>query len=132
MEGSLLTNILTEIAPIINSLVLSVLGVLGLWLGGQVKKLMNRVENSQKIKEIAEQLEINHQIVEMSVDYAEQIGSHLKGTEKFRLAQEKAKEIMSEWGINISESELEALIEQVVNGYNKEKIKKVDHVEENK
>ena len=123
MDNTLLANIITEITPTINSLIFTILGVLGWWLGLQAKRLMNRIEQSQKIKEIAEQLEVNHQIVQMSVDYAEQIGGHLKGTQKFRLAKDKAHSIMLEWGIEISEAEIEALIEQVVRGYNAEEIK---------
>lgn len=117
MDNTLLANIITETTPIINSLIFTILGILGTWLGIQAKSLMNRMEKSQKLKEIKEGLEINKEIIETSVDYAEKIGSHLAGTEKFKLAKNKAYQIMSEWGIQISDAEIEALIEQVVLGY---------------
>lgn len=123
MDNTLLTNIIAETTPIINSLVFTILGLLGAWLGMQAKTLMNRMEKSQRLKEIKEGLEINKDIVKTSVDYAEKIGGHLIGTEKFELAKNKAYEIMGEWGITISDAEVEALIEQVVLGYEEEALK---------
>lgn len=126
---TLLASIVTEVTPILNTLLFAVLGIVGTWLGIQAKALMARMESSQKMKEMREALEINEKIVETSVDYAEQIGSHLAGTEKFKLAKEKAYQIMAGWGITISDVEIEALIEQVVNGYNKEESKLVVGIE---
>lgn len=125
MEG-LLGNIITEVTPILNTLIFTVLGLVGTWLGIQAKTLMKRMERSQKLKEVKEALEINKEIVGTAVDYAEQFGKHLAGTEKFRLAKDKAYQIMNEWGIQISDSEIDALIEQFVHGYNKGDKKKVD------
>lgn len=126
---TLLANIVTEVTPILNTLILGILGVVGTWLGIQGRALMVRMESSQKMKEMKEALEINKEIVETSVDYAEQIGGHLVGTEKFKLAKEKAYEIMAGWGITISDVEIEALIEQVVNGYNKQDAVVIEKVE---
>ena len=118
---TLFASLVTELAPMINSIIFAFLGILATWLGIQANALMERLKKSQKIKEIAEQLEINKTLVKISVDYAEQIGKHLTGTEKFKLAKNKAFELIREWGINVSDSEVEALIEQAVNGYNQDK-----------
>lgn len=120
MDNTLLTNIITEVTPIINSLIFTVLGLLSAWLGIKARALMDKMEKSEKLKEIREGLEINQEIIKTSVDYAEQIGGHLLGTEKFQLAKDKAYQIMNEKGIAVSDVEIEALIEQVVKGYSGE------------
>lgn len=126
----LMASIGTEIAPMINSIIFTVLGLVGTWLGIQFRRLMNRMEKSEKIKEIKQSLELNKEIVKISVDYAEQIGKHLTGTEKFKLAKGKAYEVMNEWGVEISDSEVNTLIEQVVSGYNQEAKKKNSLIDE--
>lgn len=114
---TVLANLISEVTPLINSLVIALLGFLATWLGMKMRALMDRVEKSQKIQEIKERLEINQKIVKMSTDYVEQVGQHLLDTEKFKLANKKAHEIMNDWGITISDAEVEALIEQAVGGY---------------
>lgn len=114
---NLLSDIMVDLAPIISTAILTILGGVASWLGVEAKRYMDRMKQSQKLKDIREGLEINKEIVETSVDYAEKIGAHLVGTEKYKLAKEKAYRIMNDWGINISDEELEALIEQVVLGY---------------
>lgn len=120
---NLLADIIVDLTPIINTAILTILGGIATWIGVKGKAFMDSMERSQKLKDIKEGLEINKEIVETSVDYAEKIGSHLAGTEKFKLAKEKAYSIMAEWGIEISDAEVEALIEQVVLGYQGEKEK---------
>lgn len=130
----LLANIMVDLTPIINTAIFTILGGIATWIGIKGKSFMDSMEKSQKLKDIRESLEINKEIVETSVDYAEKIGAHLAGTEKFKLAKEKAYSIMGEWGIQISDAEMEALIEQVVLGYKgEEKVQEIElQVEEKK
>lgn len=123
----LLANIMVDLTPIINTAIFTILGGIATWIGIKGKAFMDSMEKSQKLKDIRESLEINKEIVETSVDYAEKIGAHLAGTEKFKLAKEKAYSIMGEWGIQISDAEMEALIEQVVLGYKgEEKVQEIE------
>lgn len=125
--NDLLASVMTDITPIINTLIFTILSGIATWLGIKMKGVMESWEKSQKLKEIKEGLEINKEIVKTSVDYAEKIGAHLAGTEKFKLAKDKAYEIMGEWGIQISDAEVKALIEQVVLGYEgKEKVEEIE------
>lgn len=135
--NDLLASVMTDITPIINTLIFTILSGIATWLGIKMKGVMESWEKSQKLKEIKEGLEINKEIIKTSVDYAEKIGAHLAGTEKFKLAKDKAYEIMGEWGIQISDAEVKALIEQMVLGYEgKEKVEeielKIEEVEEKK
>lgn len=114
-------ELVAEISPIINSLVFAVLGYIASVLGVRLKGIMNEIERNEKLKRIQKDLEINKEIIQSSVDYAEQLGKHLEGTEKFRLAKDKAYQIMNELGIKMSDTEVEVLIEQFVYGYNKDK-----------
>lgn len=125
---------MVDLTPIINTAIFTILGGIATWIGIKGKSFMDSMEKSQKLKDIRESLEINKEIVETSVDYAEKIGAHLAGTEKFKLAKEKAYSIMGEWGIQISDAEMEALIEQVVLGYKgEEKVQEIElQVEEKK
>lgn len=114
----------SEVAPLVNSIIVTLIGVIFAFLGVQARSLMKRVENHERIKQIKDSLENNKELVKIAVDYAEQIGNHLKGEAKFDLARTKALELFADKGINISEQELEALIEQMVfgfkQGYNEE------------
>ena len=123
----LLANIMVDLTPIINTAIFTILGGIATWIGIKGKAFIDSMEKSQILKDIRERLEINKEIVETSVDYAEKIGAHLAGTEKFKLAKEKAYSIMGEWGIQISDAEMEALIEQVVLGYKgEEKVQEIE------
>lgn len=107
----------SEVAPLINSLIITLIGVVFAFLGNQARRLVKRMADHEKVKEIQDSLRNNREIVQISVEYVEQIGQHLEGKAKFELAKEKALEIAQEKGANISAQELEALIEQAVLGF---------------
>lgn len=104
----------TQMTPLIVNLLMGLVGILFTWLGIQANKLMKQVEANKHVQEIKQQLENNQEIVKASVEYVEKISQHLqiKGSEKFELAKQKALEFAAEKGANISEAELELLIEQ--------------------
>lgn len=108
-----------ELTPLITNLLLTLVGVLFTYLGIQSKKLMARVERSKEVQQIKESLENNKEIVKATVDYVEQIGAHLEPEKKFNLAKEKALEFANEKGLNITETELDVLIEQMVLNFKK-------------
>lgn len=119
-----------ELTPLITNLLLTLVGVLFTYLGIQAKKLMARVERSKEVQQIKESLENNKEIVKATVDYVEQIGAHLEPEKKFNLAKEKALEFANEKGLNITETELDVLIEQMVLNFNKGYNSDI-HVEQN-
>lgn len=61
---------------------------------------------------------IKKDIVNATVRYVEQVFNTLHGEEKLNKAKEKAIEWLDEKGIKTSETELEILIESVVNEFN--------------
>lgn len=70
-----------------------------------------------KIKKIIEdylQTKLKKEIIEKTVVYVEQIGEDLTCDEKKKKATEKALEWMKEKKINISDTELEILVESAV------------------
>lgn len=119
-----------ELTPIIQNLLLTVVGVLATYLGIQFKKLMSKVERSKEVQEIRNKLKANEELVKLSVEYVEKIGSHLASDEKRNLAIDKSVEIANQKGLDITRTEIEVLIEGILlnfkEGYNSD-----IHVEQN-
>ena len=108
-----------DLTPLITNLVMGIITTVFTILGYQLKKLMKKHEDNEKIKEIKGALERNKEIVQTSVEYVEQIGKHLEAEKKFELAKDKAVELANVNGFNISDAELDALIEQAVLSFKK-------------
>lgn len=100
-----------ELTPLIQNLLLTLVGVLFTYLGIQARKLMARVERSKEIQEIRDKLKANEELVHLTVNYVEKIGEHLSSKAKFDLAMEKAIEIANQKGLDITRTEVEVLIE---------------------
>ena len=100
-----------ELTPLIQNLLMTLVGVLFTYLGIQARKLMARVERSKEIQEIRDKLKANEELVHLTVDYVEKIGEHLGSKEKFNLAVEKTIEIANQKGLDITRTEVEVLIE---------------------
>lgn len=113
----LTSTLLSEVAPLLTTAVVLLVGIISSFLGMQAKKVLNKIETREEMSTVREALENNKEIVKMSVDYVEQIGKHLKAKEKFELAKDKAVQIANEKGITITEQEMEVLIEQAVIGF---------------
>lgn len=113
-----MAEIIAEISPMIDSIILALLFGLASWLGIKVDAYMQSLEDNEKMKKIRQALETNKELVQISVDYVEQVGQHLLSEEKKALAIKKATELANQWGVTISEVELETMIEQLVLGFN--------------
>lgn len=96
------------------------------------------IDGAMNKYDIYDAIKTNQTIVKASVEYAEQVFKEAKGQEKFELAKERAVQIFKERGIEISEKELNTLIEQSVfqfkNGMNEShqttEVLEYDNVEE--
>ena len=86
-------------------------------LGAQMKAKYNEKINT----------ETKRNIVNMTVEYVQQVYKELNGEEKLQKALEQASTLLMEKGINVSEVELRTLIESAVygikNGFNTLEIK---------
>ena len=92
---------------IIQILVIIVIAI-ATWVGTQVKNLYKKYITT----------EIKQSVARTVVRFVEQVYTDIHGREKLEQAMKKASEILSEYGIVISENELIALIEAAVNEFN--------------
>jgi len=96
-------ELLLELQPHIISIAVTLLSALAGWLGIKVKAFLDTKEKRD--------------IVEATVMYVEQVGRSLGSHEKFELAKEKALEWINTKGFNVSDIELEILIEAAVQNF---------------
>ena len=92
----------------INQIILMLILALAAWLGAQAKNLYRKYINN----------EIKQNVCRTVVRFVEQVYIDLHGPEKLAQAMAKASELLLTYGIVISESELVAMIEAVVNEFN--------------
>lgn len=120
-----LSLLASEMAPIVNTIIIALVGTISTAVGIQIRKLVKRMERHEIVSEIADSLKNNKEIVKASVEYVEIVGKHLANEKKFELAKVKALDFANKYGISISNEELDILIEQAVynlkEGYKKEK-----------
>ena len=95
--------LMNELMPSIISMAVTVLTVLGGYLGMKLKEILNTKQKRD--------------IVEATVKYVEQVGKSLGSEEKLELAKKKALEWLNSKGLTVSEVELEILIEAFVNDF---------------
>lgn len=99
-------------SDIINSylqqIVLLLILALAGWLGAQAKNLYKKYITT----------EIKQSVCRTVVRFVEQVYKDLHGPEKLAQAMQRASEILEEYGITISETELVAMIEAAVNEFN--------------
>lgn len=92
----------------VTQIILILLLALASFLGAQIKKLYNKYVTT----------EIKQSVCRTAVRFVEQVYKDIHGQEKLRQAMSKASEILAEYGITISETELVAMIEAAVNEFN--------------
>ena len=106
--NTILNAIQSNLLEIINVILVGVVT----FIGTKIKTIYEEHINDKTKKEI----------VKATVEYVEQINKTLEikktSEEKFNQAKEKAIEWLSEKGINISDTEIEILIESCVNAFN--------------
>lgn len=69
--------------------------------------------------------EVKQAVCRTVVRFVEQVYTDLHGREKLKAAMKKASAILADYGISISDEELEAMLEAAVNEFNKS-FKKTD------
>ena len=87
------------------------------YLGVQAKKLYEKYVSS----------EIKQKVFQDTVRYVEQVYKSIHGRAKLRTAMERATSILSDYGIYVSEEELETGLEAAVNEFNGNFTKTADH-----
>lgn len=102
-----MNSLVEQLVPYLVSIVTIILGYVSFRVGKAIDGAMSKYDIYDAIK-------TNQTIVKASVEYAEQVFKEAKGQEKFDLAKERAVQIFKERGIEISEKELNTLIEQSV------------------
>ena len=92
----------------VTQIILILLLALASFLGAQIKKLYNKYVTT----------EIKQSVCRTAVRFVEQVYKDIHGQDKLRQAMIKASEILAEYGITISETELIAMLEAAVNEFN--------------
>ena len=88
----------------LTQIILAVFLALAAWLGAQAKNLYRKYINT----------EIKQAVVKNAVLFVEQTCKDIHGHDKLVKAMAKASEILAEYGITISETELVTMIESAV------------------
>ena len=91
-------------AQIVTVILLAIAGI----LGAQIKKLYNKYVTT----------EIKQAVCKTAVRFVEQVYKDIHGAEKLKAAMTKASELLTEYGITISDVELIAMLEAAVNEFN--------------
>lgn len=81
---------------------------------GLLSVITSKVTLYFKEKGLLDQLKAKQKSVDIAVNAVEQIYYQENGPERFKHAQNRARELLAKQGINISEQELETLIEASV------------------
>ena len=90
-------------------IIVTLFGALATYLGNRIKQKYEEKINT----------ETKQKIVKTCVNAVEQLYKDLKGEEKLEKAKENIVEMLNEKGLTITELELDMMIEEVVNGFNK-------------
>ena len=98
-------ELINALLPYILSALGTALTALAAWLGSKIGRYIDAQKESKLIREI----------IAKTVQYVEQVGKSLGSQEKFELAKQKAVEWANSKGLQVSEVELEILIEAFVN-----------------
>ena len=110
MKGSnqmkeIITQMITEYLPVILTGILTV-------IVGFIRAKYNKLADT----------DIKKNVIADTVKYVEQIYKDIHGNEKLIKAEEKAKSLLEEKGVKISDNELVTLIESAVKDMNKSEI----------
>ena len=104
MLETILSNV--DLGSIILTALTAVLG----WLGATIKKIYNEKVKNETIRII----------ISDCVNYVEQKSKNEEIKNKYEMAKDKAINILNSKGIQVSEDEIDLLIESFVNGLKKE------------
>lgn len=104
MLETILSNV--DLGSIILTALTAVLG----WLGATIKKIYNEKVKNETIRNV----------INDCVKYVEQKSKTGEIKDKYEMAKDKAINILNSKGIQVSEDEIDLLIESFVNGLKKE------------
>lgn len=102
------TEVLNQIIQILLPVLATVLTAVGTYVATRIKTLYTNKVNDETTKKV----------IESTVKFVEQVYKDLDGTEKLKKAIEQASEILQSKGINITDAEINMLIESAVYGMN--------------
>lgn len=102
-------------SEIVNQLIQILLPVLATFLTGLFTYIGTRLKNAYEQKVNTETAKV---VVENAVRFVEQVYKDLHGKEKLEKAVEQVSQILASKGINLSEAEINMLIESAVYGLN--------------
>ena len=102
-------------SEVVNQLIQILLPVLATFLTGLFTYIGTRLKNAYEQKVNTETAKV---VVENAVRFVEQVYKDLHGKEKLEKAVEQVSQILASKGINLSEAEINMLIESAVYGLN--------------
>lgn len=103
----MIDDLMTQLQPLIINAAITILTAVATYIGVMVKNFIQEKVNSEEKKKI----------VETTCRYINQIYKDLDGPDKFEKAKESILQQLNEKGINITDLELEVLIESTVNSF---------------
>ena len=102
-------------SEVVNQLIQILLPILATFLTGLFTYIGTRLKNAYEQKVNTETAKV---VVENAVRFVEQVYKDLHGKEKLEKAVEQVSQILASKGINLSEAEINMLIESAVYGLN--------------
>ena len=102
-------------SEVVNQLIQILLPVLATFLSGLFTYIGTRLKNAYEQKVNTETAKV---VVENAVRFVEQVYKDLHGKEKLEKAVEQVSQVLASKGINLSEAEINMLIESAVYGLN--------------
>lgn len=102
-------------SEIVNQLIQILLPILATFLTGLFTYISTRLKNAYEQKVNTETAKV---VVENAVRFVEQVYKDLHGKEKLEKAVEQVSQVLASKGINLSEAEINMLIESAVYGLN--------------
>ena len=108
-------QIIDVLMPAVISLLGTVVTVITGVLGYKITKWGNEIINNKNSQFTAEE---KKNVINSTVEYVEQVFKDLHGEEKLEKAKDRALSILQAEGINITDEQLETLIEAAVKGMN--------------
>lgn len=100
---------INEIINILMPTLITAFGAILSYIGVRIRKIYESKVNTEE----------KRKIVKTCVNAVEQLYKDLHGEEKLNKAKENIVSILNEKGLTITELELDMMIEEVVNGFNK-------------
>ena len=109
----MLEAILTSLESVdinLNTIIMGAITGLLTWLGGTIKKFYNEYIKNKTIRTV----------IDDCVKYVEQKSKKGEIQDKYEMAKDKAVNILNSKGIDVTDDEIDLLIESFVNGLTKE------------